>query len=1041
MLGVRRGGGSANAQRVLSRAEHVLQGVRLEVRPAAPRDYGKVVLQGLSPRSSQDLVELYVEHMLRCERGDYALFRSPDGDQALVQLQGPLSHTEFLALAEHVKSRPLDGAPLTLDWPEQTESLLVQSRGGEPLREDLLELYFESKRSGGGPVRAVRILPGATMAVVSFQDRAVAERVRQRPHQLPGVSLDICPHYDFLEPTEGKEGEEAPREGGGPLPRDEETPPVTCIPLLEEASRRLLRSSLVLQELGVPVPECSLQLDGPRLCISGGDPVGQSRLEAHVRVALREMVREHLPFSSWELEFLRREDVQQGLAELLAEQRVGACFLPPDESGVVAVALTAPSAHLAASLLASALTRFSLPLSERHLLVLASPSWDHLQEVLRCCLVRLAENGEHLEGLTLVGLEPENVRRLEAFLWDSVPDETVVAMEPAQLRFLQLYHQEVLAGMTDVTPLPLEGEDITGLRHELERSWDPLALSCQRDSPHGSRWSGAPDDATCDQSGADMDIPHGLPSPPSFAAQIRCLLAALQPPNVATSVPEAGGHAGGETVPAGAEEEDLYTAAPVAPLEKEGVQDSIPPDPEVIEAGPLPGTVVSASDEEAELLLAIQQSMDSVRQEEEEIRQATELSLLSWQQEQVPSPDSDAAALRSAMSVSLEANDSAQLVVCAESEANMELLVQELEAALRAHMRVEEVAHQALRSPPALCLDYLTHLEQRHAVRISLADSVATVRGLVEYPVGATRDIALLVSRFLRTTEAPEGSGGAYWVRWEASGRGSPTPYSTQASALLEQAWRQGHKRLDVFFDGRPFTFDFERMEEYDLGNACTLPIGRTEPPPIAAPEPFVPPVLTEEEVTLVPLVEGSEEFRETVRHFYDALEGFHNKIRLVKVEKLVHPLLYQQYQLKKAAMEKACGHQQVERVLYHGTAKESTREICLHGFNRSFCGKNGTRYGHGVYFTRKAFISAQDQYSPCSGNGDKYIFVTLTLVGDYAVGKPGMRAPPFREGDPALRRYDSTVDNTQDPSIFVIFNDTQAYPLYLITCQWSKTR
>lgn len=60
------------------------------------------------------------------------------------------------------------------------------------------------------------------------------------------------------------------------------------------------------------------------------------------------------------------------------------------------------------------------------------------------------------------------------------------------------------------------------------------------------------------------------------------------------------------------------------------------------------------------------------------------------------------------------------------------------------------------------------------------------------------------------------------------------------------------------------------------------------------------------------------------------------------QVEKLLHPLLCQQYQLKKAAMEKACGHQSVERILYHGTTEQSSREICRHGFNRSFCGKNG---------------------------------------------------------------------------------------------------
>lgn len=68
------------------------------------------------------------------------------------------------------------------------------------------------------------------------------------------------------------------------------------------------------------------------------------------------------------------------------------------------------------------------------------------------------------------------------------------------------------------------------------------------------------------------------------------------------------------------------------------------------------------------------------------------------------------------------------------------------------------------------------------------------------------------------------------------------------------------------------------------------------------------------------------------------------------QVQKLWHPLLYQQYQLKRAAMEKSCGHQQVERILYHGTTEQSSREICQFGFNRSFCGRNGEGpYGGGA--------------------------------------------------------------------------------------------
>lgn len=64
----------------------------LTVQPAAPRDYGKLVLQGLKPQSSLELVELYVEHMLDCERDAYSVYRCPAGDQVLVQLQAALSH-------------------------------------------------------------------------------------------------------------------------------------------------------------------------------------------------------------------------------------------------------------------------------------------------------------------------------------------------------------------------------------------------------------------------------------------------------------------------------------------------------------------------------------------------------------------------------------------------------------------------------------------------------------------------------------------------------------------------------------------------------------------------------------------------------------------------------------------------------------------------------------------------------------------------------------------------------------------------------------
>lgn len=88
------------------------------------------------------------------------------------------------------------------------------------------------------------------------------------------------------------------------------------------------------------------------------------------------------------------------------------------------------------------------------------------------------------------------------------------------------------------------------------------------------------------------------------------------------------------------------------------------------------------------------------------------------------------------------------------------------------------------------------------------------------------------------------------------------------------------------------------------------------------------------------------------------------------------------------------------------------------------------------MYFAVDAAVSVQEQYSPRSADGSKYVFVAKVLTGDYAVGGQGLRAPPLREGAGAPLRYDSVVDNPLQPAIFVIFNDTQAYPQYLITCR-----
>lgn len=84
------------------------------------------------------------------------------------------SPAALAAVEERVRCRKLEGAPVAVQRLPQTDSVRVRAPG---LHRDLLELYFENRRSGGGRVRAVRVLPGGRAAIVSFQEPA-GERPR-----------------------------------------------------------------------------------------------------------------------------------------------------------------------------------------------------------------------------------------------------------------------------------------------------------------------------------------------------------------------------------------------------------------------------------------------------------------------------------------------------------------------------------------------------------------------------------------------------------------------------------------------------------------------------------------------------------------------------------------------------------------------------------------------------------------------------------------------------------------------------------------------
>ncbi|KAJ8602236.1 hypothetical protein CTAYLR_003605 [Chrysophaeum taylorii] len=117
---------------------------------------------------------------------------------------------------------------------------------------------------------------------------------------------------------------------------------------------------------------------------------------------------------------------------------------------------------------------------------------------------------------------------------------------------------------------------------------------------------------------------------------------------------------------------------------------------------------------------------------------------------------------------------------------------------------------------------------------------------------------------------------------------------------------------------------------------------------------------------------------------------------------------------------------------VFHGTTGSVARKIVQQGFNRSFCGKHAVRLGKGVYFARDSGYSCMPKYSTPDEEGTQHVFVCRIVVGHACVGRNGALAPDIRNPD-TLELYDTTVDSTSNPRIFVTYNDHQCYPCYLV--------
>ena len=166
---------------------------------------------------------------------------------------------------------------------------------------------------------------------------------------------------------------------------------------------------------------------------------------------------------------------------------------------------------------------------------------------------------------------------------------------------------------------------------------------------------------------------------------------------------------------------------------------------------------------------------------------------------------------------------------------------------------------------------------------------------------------------------------------------------------------------------------------------------------------------------------------------------------KLHKIYRIQNATLFIQYMTEKRKMDQKYANQADSSVckelfLYHGTDRKNVESINAHGFDRSYSGVHDSGlFGSGVYFARDLSYSAIDYYSPVDiTSGHKFVYVARVLVGRFCQGHFNMKHLPNQENG---IQFDSAVNNVINPTEFVIFRDTRAYPLYLYEFSWVHQR
>merc|ERR1719228_920492 len=202
----------------------------------------------------------------------------------------------------------------------------------------------------------------------------------------------------------------------------------------------------------------------------------------------------------------------------------------------------------------------------------------------------------------------------------------------------------------------------------------------------------------------------------------------------------------------------------------------------------------------------------------------------------------------------------------------------------------------------------------------------------------------------------------------------------------------------------------------------------------------------------LVDVSEYSQEYN-TVAKAFQASEIM-SFVPITMIQRIQNPGLWRQYQMRRSLILEKVGENELnERHLWHASNVSSADSISVHGFDCREMSRVG-EYGDGVYFSPHPYLVVQDAMRQPSvnakgkrksgkgkmanpaghvGNTGGYVVYTRAVCGRSTPGRGGLKRPPYIDSNDMNKGlYDSCVGG-EDGSSFVIFDNPQVYPEYVL--------